>query len=67
MIDYPQFWFAIPVFNRVELTLSCLESIRKQRYKNYVIVICDDGTTDNTAMILTEKYPEVRIIQGDDN
>ncbi len=67
MISHPHFWFAIPVFNRIALTLSCLDSIRKQSYKDYVIVICDDGSTDNTTAILEEKYPEVRIIQGDGN
>jgi GT2 family glycosyltransferase len=67
VIDCPQFWFAIPVFNRIELTLSCLESIQSQSYKNYVVIICDDGSTDNSTEILTEKYPEVWIVKGDGN
>ena len=67
MTIQPKFWFAIPVFNRIELTLSCVESLYRQEYKNFEIVICDDGSTDNTSTKLAECYPKVKLLHGDGN
>lgn len=61
------FWFAIPVHNRVGLTMQCLGSIRQQTYSRYEVVICDDGSTDNTSAILTDQYPEVKLLHGNGN
>ncbi|RRQ21642.1 glycosyltransferase family 2 protein [Thiohalobacter thiocyanaticus] len=63
----PRFWFAIPVHNRIELTRSCLQSIRKQVYRNFRIVVCDDGSEDGTAGILAADFPEVVVLNGDGN
>ena len=60
-------YICIPVFNRIEYTLKCIESIKAQKYRNYTIIICDDGSTDNTSEIISQKYGEVILIQGDGN
>jgi GT2 family glycosyltransferase len=57
----------IPVHNRVDKTLSCIESIKKQTYKYVRIVICDDGSTDNTGGIIRERFPDVVVLPGDGN
>lgn len=56
-------WICIPVFNRVEFTLKCLESLKKQTYHNYMIVICDHGSTDGTSERIHSAYPEVIVLQ----
>lgn len=63
----PRFWFAIPVHNRLELTRSCLESIRKQEYQNFRTVVCDDGSTDGTTTMLADEFPEVIVLNGNGN
>jgi len=55
----------IPVFNRIEMTLQCLEAIHKQTFKDHQIIIVDDGSTDGTGGIIKKKYPLVEILQGD--
>lgn len=57
----------IPVFNRKALTVSCIESLRKQTYKNFTVIIIDDGSSDGTGELLAKDFPEVIVIKGDGN
>lgn len=57
-------FICITVFNRIDYTLKCLESIFLQNYPNVEIILCDDGSTDNTSEIVKTKYPAVTIVKG---
>jgi GT2 family glycosyltransferase len=57
----------IPVHNRKEYTSQCLSSLRKQTFKEYSIIVIDDGSTDGTKEMLALEYPEVRVLTGDGN
>lgn len=47
----------LPVYN-AEVTLSkCLDSILDQSYKNYELLIVDDGSTD-ASLIISKRYSE---------
>lgn len=41
----------IPIYNRANTLTECLKSITKVLYKNYEIILVDDGSTDNSASI----------------
>lgn len=60
-------YIVIPVHNRKEFTKNCLLSLRKQTYQNFKTVIIDDGSTDGTAEMLANDFPEVQVIKGDGN
>ncbi|GAB4447259.1 MAG: hypothetical protein Fur0028_02110 [Bacteroidales bacterium] len=60
-------YIIIPVHNRKEFTKNCLLSLRKQTYKDFRTVIIDDGSTDGTAEMLANEFPEVHVIRGDGN
>lgn len=45
----------IPVYNGEETIRATLDSILAQTYKNIEVVVCEDGSTDNTAEIV-RKY-----------
>ena len=60
-------FIVIPVYNRINFTKKCLNSIKQQTYQNYRVVVIDDGSTDGTAALLAEEFPEVHVIQGDGN
>ena len=45
----------IPTYNDEEYILRCLDSIEKQDYQNYEVIVVDDESTDGTISIL-EKY-----------
>ncbi len=44
----------IPVYNRKDLIRRCLDAALKMDYKNYEIIVVDDGSTDGTTDILEE-------------
>jgi len=57
----------IPVHNRKEFTRNCLGSLRNQTNRNFKVLVIDDGSTDGTAEMLANKFPEVHVINGDGN
>ena len=52
----------VPVFNRWDLTESCLRHLRRQTLPHEVIV-CDNGSTDGTPERLRTLFPEVRVVE----
>jgi len=57
-------YICFPVFNRLALTINCINSIRNSTYKNYSIIILDDGSTDGTREYLINNFPEVILLKG---
>lgn len=55
----------VPVYNRLESTKKFILSFEKNTYKNYTIVVFDDGSTDGTYDYLKRNYPEVVVLRGD--
>lgn len=47
-----QFSIIIPTHNRAAFLDTLLFNLEKQTYKNFEVVICDDGSTDNTNSIV---------------
>lgn len=55
----------IPAFNAEAYICECLDSILKQTYQDYEIICVNDGSVDNTAILLDEyakKNERIRII-----
>jgi len=67
MIQYPRVSIVTPIFNGIEHTLAYLQSLAECRYPNFEIIIVDDGSTDGSAALIAEKFPQVRILPGDGN
>lgn len=42
----------IPTYNREDTLLIAINSVFKQTYTNFEILICDDGSTDSTLILL---------------
>jgi GT2 family glycosyltransferase len=57
----------IPVHNRKEFTRQCLFSLRQQTYKDFEVVVVDDGSSDGTYEMLENEFPEVHVIKGNGN
>nr|WKN34689.1 glycosyltransferase family 2 protein [Tunicatimonas sp. TK19036] len=60
-------FIVIPVFNKIQYTVKCLKSLTEQTYKNYQIIVVDDGSKDGTTHIINTQFPEATVLQGDGN
>ncbi|WP_088013319.1 glycosyltransferase family 2 protein [Gottfriedia acidiceleris] len=57
----------IPIYNGIENTLICLNSLSHIKYINYEVIVVDDGSTDNSSEIILKNYPKVKLLYGDGN
>ena len=53
----------IPTYNKAHIIVESIESILKQSYKNFEIIIIDDFSTDRTEDIIKDKYKNERRIK----
>ena len=51
----------IPTYNRASLLRETLQSVFAQTFKDYEVIVVDDGSTDNTLEIL-RGYSEVKVL-----
>src|SRR6185369_4142599 len=51
----------MPTYNRANYIREAIESVRKQTYRNWELIIVDDGSEDNTEEIVSQLQDE-RII-----
>lgn len=54
----------IPTFNRLELLKETLDSVRKQTYRDFEIVVVNDGSTDGTGEWLKQQHDLLVIEQS---
>ena len=52
----------IPTFNSAQRLRKCLYALTKQTISQYEIIVCDDGSRDNTKEVV-KKFKKVRYIQ----
>lgn len=48
-MNAPLVSIVIPIYNVEQYVTVCVESIKKQTYENYEIILIDDGSTDNSG------------------
>lgn len=53
----------IPAYNEEDYIGNCIDSLLNQSYKNFEVIVVDDGSTDKTPGIL-RKYPKIKLLEG---
>jgi len=64
----PKISVCIPTCNRVHLLASAIASVLDQTYTDFELIVCDDGSTDSTALLMSEFVePGIRYIRHPQN
>ena len=67
-MDKENVYIIIPVHNRKEITLKCLDTLKQNGdLDKYYVIVIDDGSTDGTSEAIQSLYPDVIILTGDGN
>ena len=59
-IEPMELTLVIPVYNRADMLAQALESLRRQTLKDFVVVICDDASTENIKDTV-DQFPDLSI------
>jgi GT2 family glycosyltransferase len=46
----------IPTYNRQKLVQEAITSVLRQTYADYEVIVVDDGSTDDTGLVLEQRY-----------
>ncbi len=57
----------IPAYNAAATIATAIDSVRAQTYENMEIVVCNDGSSDDTARVVQESYPEVVYLEQENS
>ena len=53
MVKEPFFSVIIPTYNRAAFVLNAIQSVMKQVFSDWELIVVDDGSTDNTKDVVT--------------
>jgi len=53
----------IPTYNRVQTLIRAIDSVLNQKNPVGEIIVVDDGSTDDTAIQVSQNYPNVKLIR----
>jgi len=54
----------IPVFNRAHLVSKAIDSVLQQTFMDYEVIVCDDGSTDDTERVLDQYGVRIRRVRS---
>ena len=54
-------------WNQAEMTCDCLNSLARQDYANFRVVVVDNGSKDKSAAVLREHFPWVTLLEIPEN
>lgn len=57
----------IPNFNGKQYLKNCLDAMKRQVYRDFEVILVDNGSEDGSADYVREHYPEVRVLTLQEN
>ncbi len=66
-VNRPLISVIVPAWNAAETIGPALASLRRQTYQKLQVVVCNDGSTDDTGRIIQEDYPEVVCVEQENS
>jgi len=63
----PRVAVVIPNWNTREFLGPCLESLRRQTFRDFETIVADSASTDGSVGFVEERFPEVKVAALDEN
>jgi GT2 family glycosyltransferase len=63
----PTLHVVLPAHNRINVTKNFIICLKRQAYKNYHLILVDDGSTDGTAEYVEKQIDNLTVLYGDGN
>lgn len=60
-------YILLPVHNRIEITELFIQSLYRQVYKKFELIVIDDGSIDGTSNMIKKYFPKSIVLEGDGN
>ncbi len=57
----------IPTWNGKELLETCLKSLKQQTFKDFEVIVVDNGSTDGTQEMIKKIYPKAVVLSFEKN
>ena len=61
----PKFSVIVPLYNKAPFVRKALESIASQTYRDFELIVVDDGSTDNSLEVVNEYIRDVLCVMCD--
>jgi N-acetylglucosaminyl-diphospho-decaprenol L-rhamnosyltransferase len=58
-------YIVLPVYNRRLLVERFLNRLNEQTFRNFTVIVVDDGSTDGTATLIEKRFSNVHLLRGD--
>ncbi len=66
-MEEPKILVIAVTFNKKEYVANLLKSLKEIDYKNFVVVVVDNASTDGTAEYLEGHFPDIIVIKNSEN
>jgi len=66
-VDGPTVSVIIPNWNGMEHIPTCLDSLRRQSFEDFEVIVADNGSTDGSLALLGQDYSEVQLLALGEN
>ena len=66
-MEEPKILVIAVTFNKKEYVANLLKSLKEIDYKNFVVIVVDNASTDGTAEYLAGHFPDVIVIRNSEN
>lgn len=67
MAILPKISIVIVVYNAGNNIKKCLESVFTQDFKNFEVIVVDNGSEDGTGEFIKKKFPQIKLIENSNN